>query len=139
MLIQMPIIFGLFGLLRNPIEYLSDDMLWPVHSSFLWIDDLSTPDKWILPIAAAIATYISFSMTAKLNKGNTQDPMNAGGMMKMMQYIFPIMILWMARSFPAGLAWYWFISQFLQIFFNIRMNQIRRKMNAEVEYKKMKK
>ena len=36
MLIQLPIIFALFALLRNPIAYVSDtDMLFAVHESFL--------------------------------------------------------------------------------------------------------
>lgn len=35
MLIQLPIIFALFALLRNPIAYVSDtDMLFAVHESF---------------------------------------------------------------------------------------------------------
>ena len=63
MLIQFPIIMGLFALLRNPMQYLkSEDMLFAVHESFLWIKDLAQPDLWILPIAAAAATYFSFTM-----------------------------------------------------------------------------
>ncbi|MBQ2846331.1 MAG: membrane protein insertase YidC, partial [Firmicutes bacterium] len=51
MLIQMPIIMGLFALLRNPMQYISDgDMIFAFHESFLWIEDLSQPDPWILPI-----------------------------------------------------------------------------------------
>ena len=52
-------------------------------------------------------------------------------MMKMMQYIFPIMILWMARSFPAGLALYWAVSQIIQIGFNIHLQTIRKKIKRE--------
>jgi len=51
-----------------------------------------------------------------------------------MSYIFPILIVWLSRSYPAGLAIYWFISQFMQIFFNIRYNQIRKEMKAKKEY-----
>lgn len=35
MLIQMPIIFGLFELLRHPLNYLSDDMILAIHESFV--------------------------------------------------------------------------------------------------------
>ena len=45
-----------------------------------------------------------------------------------MKYLFPIMIVWLARSYPAGLAIYWFISQFVQIFFNIRFNVLRKEI-----------
>jgi len=125
MIIQMPIIFGVFALVRNPLLYLSDNqMLFAVHESFLWMTDLSQPDKWILPIAAGVATYISFSMTQQ-QQSDVGGAGNMGGMMKMMKYFFPVMIALMARSYPAGLSIYWFFSQVIQIFFNMRMNKIR--------------
>ncbi len=138
MIVQMVVIMGLFALLRNPMEYItSGDMLFATHESFLWIKDLAQPDKWILPIAAAVATFISFSMS--------QSTMNAGGnaqqtafMTKTMKYFFPIMILWMARSYPAGLAVYWFGSQVIQIFYNMRFNAWRKKYKAEQEAKNKK-
>lgn len=135
MLIQMPIIMGLFALLRNPMNYISDDtMIFAFHESFLWIDDLSQPDRWILPIIAGVATFISFSMTQALS-GNDAAQNQMAGMMKMMKYIFPIMILWMARSFPSGLALYWAVSQIIQIFFNIHMATLRKKLKREAEEK----
>ena len=68
MLIQMPIIMGLFALLRNPMRYMGDvsSMIFAFHESFLWIEDLSQPDPWILPIIAGIATFISFTMNQAL-------------------------------------------------------------------------
>ena len=55
----------------------------------------------------------------------------SAAMMKMMQYIFPLMILWMARSFPSGLALYWAVSQIIQIGFNIHLQSIRKKIKRE--------
>lgn len=136
MLIQMPIIMGLFALLRNPPMYMEDNsMLFAVHETFLWIMDLSQPDKWILPIAAGIATFIAFSMNQMQNDAMSNNPMN-GGMMKMMKYIFPVMIVWMGRSFPAGLAVYWALGQVMQIFFNIHLNSVRKKLREEAKKKK---
>jgi len=127
MLIQMPIIFGIFALLRNPLAYLqSDEMLFAVHESFLWMVDLSQPDKWILPILAGIATFISFRMTSQ--QQSAAQPGGMGSMMKMMQYFFPVMIVLMGRSFPAGLTIYWFVGQFIQIFFNLHLNKVRKKI-----------
>lgn len=138
MLIQMPIIMGLFALLRNPMMYINDDsMIFAFHESFLWIKDLSQPDPWILPIIAGVATFISFTMNQALSDTNSvNNQMN--GMMKMMKYIFPIMILWMARSFPSGLALYWAVSQIIQIAFNIHMATLRKKLKRESESKKKK-
>ncbi|MEA4921979.1 MAG: YidC/Oxa1 family membrane protein insertase [Eubacteriaceae bacterium] len=136
MVIQMPIIFGLFALLRNPLNYISNDnMLFGIHQSFLWMVDLSQPDKWILPIAAGIATFISFSMTQQQQAGVAAAG-GTGGMMKMMKYIFPVMIVMMGRSFPAGLAIYWCLGQVVQIFFNLRMNVIRKRILEEGGKKK---
>lgn len=127
MLIQMPIIFGIFALLRNPLAYLqSDEMLFAVHESFLWMVDLSQPDKWILPILAGIATFISFRITSQ--QQSAAQPGGMGSMMKMMQYFFPVMIVLMGRSFPAGLTIYWFVGQFIQIFFNLHLNKVRKKI-----------
>ncbi len=134
--VQMIVISGLFVLLRYPLNYITDEgMVFAVHESFLWIKDLCQPDPWILPILSGISTFISFNMTA-------QNPMNVGGgsnpTTKIMKYVFPIMIMWLAHSYPAGIAIYWFISQFAQIFFNLRFNKLRQQLLDEKEREKMK-
>ena len=60
-------------------------------------------------------------------------------MNKMMKYIFPVMILLMARSYPAGLALYWSGSQIMQIFYNIRFARMKKKALEEEKHKKKKK
>ena len=131
MLIQMIVIMGLFALLRNPMNYISSDkMLFAIHESFLWIPDLAQPDKWVLPIIAGIATFLAtyFSQTNQMS-GPNADQMKM--MTKMMKYVFPVMILLMARSYPAGLALYWSLNQIIQIFYNIRFAKMKKKMSGE--------
>ncbi len=125
MLIQMPIIFGVFALLRQPLLYMNSDMLYAVHESFMWIVDLSQPDKWVLPILAGLATFFSF-LTTNNKQAQTQPGMD--GMMKMMKYVFPLMIVMMSRSYAAGLSIYWFFGQFIQIFFNLYLGKYRTKL-----------
>ena len=135
-LIQMPIIFGLFALLRNPMLYIEgEEMIIATHESFLWVTDLSQPDSIILPVLAALTTFISFTQT-QAQQGNSFDanPM-MGSMMKMMKYFLPVMILVMGRTFPAGLTIYWFFGQVVQILFNLHLNKVRRKLKAELERK----
>ena len=133
-LIQLPILWGLFTLLRNPIRYIADEnMIFAVHQSFLWIKDLGQPDLWILPIAAAVSTYISFAMTQQLTGQNEMMGGQGKSMNMIMKYFFPLSILWLARAYPAGLAIYWAGGQFIQIFFNIRMNKFRAKLKEEQE------
>lgn len=139
MLIQMIVIMGLFALLRNPMNYFSSDsMLFAIHESFLWIPDLAQPDQWVLPIIAGIATFVStyFSQT------NTMGAASADQMRMMnaiMRYFFPVMILLLARSYPAGLALYWAANQIIQIFYNIRFAGMKKKAIGDSKKKKKKK
>ena len=138
MLIQMPIIMGLFALLRNPLRYITEDsMIFAFHEPFLWIDDLSQPDPWILPIIAGVATFFSFTMNRMLADTGAMGANQSAAMMKMMQYVFPVMILWMARSFPAGLALYWAVSQIIQIGFNAHMQTMRKKIKREQQERRI--
>ena len=126
-------------LLRNPLAYTtSDSMIFAVHEAFLWIYDLTQPDLWILPIAAGITSFVSFhqsqqQQTALDSKGGANS---SAAMMKMMKYVYPVIIVWMGRSFPAGLTLYWFVSTATQIGFNMHLNKLRRMMRAEAEVKK---
>ncbi|WZL73159.1 YidC/Oxa1 family membrane protein insertase [Clostridiaceae bacterium 35-E11] len=107
LLIQMPIIFGLFAVLRDPTKYIADPVfLQAINESFLWIPNLSKPDPIILPVLAGITTYFS------MNSASTGAAQNQT--MKTMNMIFPVMILWWGRSFPAGLTLYWVISNLFQ-------------------------
>jgi len=131
MLIQMPIIFGLFALLRNPTDFIeSTTMLMAVHEEFIWMPDLSQPDPWILPLLAGFSTFISFSQTQSQTSSAMADN-SMGMMMKMMKYFFPIMIVWMGRSFPAGLTLYWFISTVIKIFQTMGLQRWKKKLTSK--------
>ena len=140
MIVQMFVIMGLFGLLRNPMLYIADEnMYFAIHERFLWIEDLSQPDLWILPIAAGVATFFSFWMNQQTNP-NANSAVASGNIMNViMKYFFPIMIVWLARTYPSGLAIYWFMSQFIQIFFNLRFNMLRKALKEKNKPSKRKK
>lgn len=123
MVIQLPIILGLFALLRNPLTYMTaQEMITAVHESFLWVPDLSQPDSWILPLLAGITTYFSSAQTA--------DP---SGSMAAMKYFFPVMIFLFGRSFPAGLALYWAVGNFFTMIQTFYFNQKKKKRDQEKE------
>ncbi|SDL15559.1 YidC/Oxa1 family membrane protein insertase [Natronincola ferrireducens] len=105
LLIQFPIIIGLFTVLRNPVDYGFTQEI--VETGFLWVPSLSAADPWILPLLAGATTYLSsITMTSTNKKDPTQN---------MMKYFFPVMIFWWGRSFPAGLTLYWVISNLFQV------------------------
>ncbi|MBR0139595.1 MAG: membrane protein insertase YidC [Firmicutes bacterium] len=136
LLIQMPFIFGLFALLRNPLTYMTQDsMIMAVHEAFLWVPDLCQPDAWILPIIAGISTYFTFSATNQASNGD------AMGMNNAMKYFYPVMIFLLGRSFPAGLALYWAVGNIFTIGQTLLLNKKRQqekfKAEAEKEAKKI--
>lgn len=108
LLVQFPIIIGLFTVLREPENY--GFALEVVEAGFLWMPSLSAPDPWVLPILAGATTYLSSkTMSASKGGGGQQESMQ-----KMMLYFFPLMIFWWGRSFPAGLTLYWVVSNLFQ-------------------------
>ncbi len=96
LLIQFPIIIALFNAMR-------DFFVPELNASFLWVNNLGEPDLWVLPILAGISTFLQqkVAMTGEVT-----------GQQKSMLYIMPVFMGWISRSFPAGLALYWF-------FFNV--------------------
>ncbi len=111
LLIQFPIIIGLFAALREPAKYVfeSEAVYNAINTSFLWLPNLSMPDPylWGLPLLAGLTTYLS---SATISTGAPADKNQ-----KMMTYFMPIMIFWWGKSFPAGLTLYWVISNVFQV------------------------
>ena len=129
MLIQVIVISGLFMLLRNQLNYYTDEkMVFAIHESFLWIKDLSQPDPWILPILTGIATFFAMNMSgsAETMTGNASGNKS----MNLMKYLMPVMLMWLAHSYPAALAMYWTIGQIILIFFNLRFKKLREDIEA---------
>ncbi|MEX1033074.1 MAG: membrane protein insertase YidC [Cellvibrionaceae bacterium] len=98
MLLQMPVFIALYWVLMESVELR--------HASFLWINDLSVKDPFlILPIVYAL----TFWFQMKLNPP-AQDPTQQK-IMQMMPFIFGIMFVF----FPAGLVLYWVVNGILSI------------------------
>jgi YidC/Oxa1 family membrane protein insertase len=134
LLIQMPILMSLFGLLRNPGQYVEGvQLVVASHESFMWLSDLSQPDLWLLPIVCGITTFASMSMTGMAGAGASDQSAQTQPMMKMMKYFMPVFIVVMARSMPAGLAVYWFIGNLFTVGQTWLLKNMRKKAETEVE------
>ncbi|MEG0874959.1 MAG: YidC/Oxa1 family membrane protein insertase [Clostridiales bacterium] len=99
LLIQMPIIMILFWGMRNFIP--PADLAQ--YYSFFWIDDLSvivstTQYSLFLPIMCAVTTLLQQGLSMPNMQDKTQ---------KIMLFMMPLMFLFMAQQFPAGLCLYW--------------------------------
>ncbi|PLX16863.1 MAG: hypothetical protein C0601_09045 [Candidatus Muiribacterium halophilum] len=91
-LIQIPILFSLFTMLRTSIEIKG--------ASFLWLGDLSKPDSmYIMPVLIAVSMYFQQKATA------SNDPRQ-----KQMMIMMPLIMLMITTSLPSGVLIYWFVS-----------------------------
>lgn len=98
LLLQLPILFALFGVLRNGII--------PKDSSFLWLK-LSVPDPfYVLPVLNGAVSFLQ----QKLMGSADSNPQ-----MKNMMYIFPIMMIMFSLKMPSGLQLYWLTSSILAV------------------------
>lgn len=128
MLIQLPIIWALFAVLREPMTYVFANNIEAgkaaISQGFLWVKDLSEPDTinsflalfgvskiesikmipGVFPILTAVLTYYQMDMTSSTGAASDQSQ---AAMMKNMKIMMPIMMLLFSYSMAAGLLVYW--------------------------------
>ncbi len=112
-LIQMPLLFALFVVFRNTIEFRGAEF-------FLWISDLSKPDVIftlpfsipfygsgvaVLPIFMATTMFFQMRMTSSTMEGQQ----------KMMMYFMPVFLFFVFNQFPSGLNLYYAVTNLLGI------------------------
>ncbi|MCL2064373.1 MAG: membrane protein insertase YidC [Candidatus Cloacimonetes bacterium] len=103
LLLQMPIFFALYPLLRYSIDFRQAHF-------FGWLTDLSEPDPfWILPITMGIFMFVQQKMTQSKQDMTNMDEKQAAMVQsqKMMMYIMPPFLVFIFSSLPAGLVLYW--------------------------------
>ncbi len=109
MLLQIPILFAMFNFFPNSIELRQE--------AFLWATDLSTYDvfaklPFTIPFYGNHVSMFTLLMTASTilytwsnNQMNTMQ-----GPMKFYSYLMPVIFMFVLNSFPAGLSFYYFVS-----------------------------
>lgn len=92
LVVQLPILWALFGVLRK--EGVVPD------EAFLWFS-LVTPDPFfVLPILNGAVSFVQQKLM-----GTSNNPQ-----MKNMMYMFPIMMIFISYKMPGGLQLYWLTS-----------------------------
>ena len=92
MLIPMPVLFALYFVFQNTIEFRG--------VSFLWMADISLKDPYyILPIAMGISMFVLSWIGLRTSPSNSQA--------KMMAYVFPVMMTVFFFNLAAGLNLYY--------------------------------
>ena len=114
-LLSMPVLLAMFSFFPNSIELRQE--------SFLWAHDLSTFDAPIhLPFTipyygshVSIFTLLMTISTLAFTYFNNQMTTSVQGPMKIVSYLMPVIFMFVLNSFPAGLSFYYFVSNILAI------------------------
>ncbi len=119
MLIQMPILLAVFRFFPSAFELR--------QQPFLWAEDLSSYDSiwnfginiWPYGDHMSLFTLLMAGTTliyTVMNSGNMQQPQQPGmPNMKVIMYIFPIMMIFFFNNYSSGLSYYYFISTLISI------------------------
>ena len=117
MLVQMPVLYAMFRFFPASIELR--------QQSFLWADDLSTYDSVLaLPFSipaygshVSLFTILMAASTMIYTAINSKQMPQQQGMpnMKLMMYLFPVMMLFFMNSLPAGLSYYYLLANVISI------------------------
>lgn len=111
MLIQMPLLVGLFVIFRTTIELRGEGFIW-------WINDLSAPDTVLtlpfsIPFYGKFVNILPIFMMATIflqQKLSSTDPKQ-----KMLVYFMPIFLFLLFNHFPSGLNLYYALFNILSI------------------------
>jgi YidC/Oxa1 family membrane protein insertase len=110
MLIQMPILFALYGLFNN---------LNLQGAGFLWMTDLTKPDPmYILPILSTVTTYFSSKL---------MQPPGGGAQSKQTSTMttgMAIFMGFMSLKFKGALVLYWVINNLVQVIQTLVINKM---------------
>ena len=112
LLIQMPIFISLYFLLSESFELRG--------AGFLWIKDLSSPDKLFkfgttLPFLGEYLNLLPILMgTSQIIVSRYSSAASADPSQKTMMYFFPLFFMFIVYNLSSGLVLYWLVSNVLQ-------------------------
>lgn len=112
MIVQMPVFFGLYSALQHAFELR--------HAPFfLWITDLSAPDRlgsFAIPFVSPPGIpVLTLFMGASMFVQQWMTPTTGDPQQQRVMMFMPIMFTFMFVSFPAGLTLYWLVNNVLTI------------------------
>lgn len=137
-LLQMPVLLALYVVFAQSVELRGQN--------FLWITDLSGPDRlfdWgvslpllgssfnVLPILMAVTNYIQMRIMRMPATDELQERIQ-----RQMTIMMPIMFIFFLYTLPSGLILYWIVSNCVSILQSIMTKRIIAKHMAQHEAEK---
>jgi YidC/Oxa1 family membrane protein insertase len=102
-LLQMPVFFALFPILRSSIEFRQANFVG-------WLADLSEPDPYyILPLLMGVFMFLQQKMMQTKQDTTNMDEKQLAMIQsqKMMMYMMPPFMVFIFSRLPSGLVLYW--------------------------------
>ena len=107
-LIQMPLLFAMFGMLTKVVEMR--------QAHWFWLPDLSAPDPWhLLPMLMVVSQFLVQFYTPSPGVDPQQQ--------KMMAFMMPLFSGYMTWQYASGLALYWSVGNVISIATQAVMNR----------------
>jgi len=128
MIAQMPVFIALYVALSKSVVL--------VNAGFLWIRDLSSPDRvplpfslplvgnelHVLPLIMAVAMFVQQKFTQTTIEG--QDPAMVA-QQKMMAYTMPVLFGFIFYGMPSGLVLYWLTNTVLMTAYQLKIKNLQ--------------
>jgi YidC/Oxa1 family membrane protein insertase len=139
MLLQLPILFAMFQFFPSAFELR--------QQSFLWATDLSTYDSvYTLPFQIPgygnhVSLFTILMTASSLFYTHYNNQMTAvTGQMKWLSYMMPVIFMFVLNSYPAGLNYYYFLSNIATISQQLAIRRFvdDKKIHAELQENKKK-
>ncbi|MDH4128955.1 MAG: membrane protein insertase YidC [Spirochaetota bacterium] len=116
LILQFPVFIAFYSVLPVILDL--------KNASFLWIEDLSSPDTvysfsfWphtfnILPIIMTVTSFLQMKLSPQPTPGAMDD--SKAQTQKMMQYFMPAIFLFIFWSMPSGLVLYWTVQNIISV------------------------
>ncbi len=143
LLIQLPILIGLFNVIQTGMDPGSNYLLYEplkafdlskVQTNFLGLLDLTKIDFIVLPVLVGLLQYLQL----KLSLGKTQKTeKKAGSEMEManrtMTIIMPFMVAFFTASVPSGVGLYWAFSTIYGIGQQVIVNRAHDQTETKIQ------
>ena len=119
-LLQMPILFAMFSFFPNAIELRQQPFLWSPDLStydavFTWKENIMIFSYNLLDNHISVFTLLMTISTLVYTWFNNQMSTAVQGPMKIVSYAMPVVFMFVLNSFPAGLSFYYFVSNIVTI------------------------
>ncbi|MEH6890566.1 membrane protein insertase YidC [Bacillus sp. JJ864] len=119
LLLQMPVFSALYYAISHTEEIRT--------ASFLWVN-LGHPDPYhILPVLAALSTFLQMKVFQSNMTGEQSQ------VLKVQQFMMPAMILFMGSAAPSGLVLYWITSNLFTVIQTVLLKKVMDREDGQLQ------